>query len=164
MLAYAKFIKVLVTKKRTLECEIIKVSHSCSTILTRHVVAKKDDPGVLIIPCTIETCKFGKALCDLGATINLMPLLVFEQLNVEAFSPLSMKLLVANRLVKKPIGIIYGVLVRVDRLIFLADFVVLDYDIDVKVKIIVGRPFLATSRVLVDLEEGDLKFKCMMKK
>lgn len=80
MLGYARFMKELVINKRTLECEIIELSHNCSAILIKHLVAKKDDLCAFTIPCTIKSCKFGKALCDLGASINLIPLAIFEVL------------------------------------------------------------------------------------
>lgn len=78
MPTYAQFMRKLVTKNRALECEIIEIPHNCSAILTRHVATKKDDQGTFTIPCTVETCKFMTALCILGTSINLMPLMVFD--------------------------------------------------------------------------------------
>lgn len=66
---YGRFMKELVIKKRALEYEMIEVSHNYSAILTRHVIARRDDPGAFIKSCTIGTCEFGKALCNLGAII-----------------------------------------------------------------------------------------------
>lgn len=77
---YAKFMKELVTKKKTLECKTIKVSYHWSEIVTNTLVAKKDDPSTFTIPYTIRVCKFGKALSNLGASINLMNLTIFDQL------------------------------------------------------------------------------------
>lgn len=67
MPGYAKYLKELMTKKRTLQCETIEVSHYYRVIMTKHLVAKKDDPGAFTIPCTIRACKVGNALCNLGA-------------------------------------------------------------------------------------------------
>ena len=64
-----------------------------------------------------------------------------------------MRLLMANKTVKSPIGILHDVLVKVDLFIFLADFVILNYEVDFKVPVILGRPFLATGRALVDTDE-----------
>ncbi|KAK4718010.1 hypothetical protein R3W88_016348 [Solanum pinnatisectum] len=69
MSSYAKFMKELVTRKRSLDFEMIEVSHSCSAIISKELIEKKDDPGAFTIPCTIGLLKFAKALCDLGAML-----------------------------------------------------------------------------------------------
>ncbi|XP_070010956.1 uncharacterized protein [Nicotiana sylvestris] len=79
MPGYAKFMKDLVTKKRSMHCETIKMPHQVSAIV--HFMALKlEDPGAFTIPCTIGSVDFAKALCDLGASINLMPYSVFKKL------------------------------------------------------------------------------------
>ena len=70
-----------------------------------------------------------------------------------------MRLLMDDRTVKRPIGILHDVLVRVESFIFLADFVILDCEVDFEVPIILGRSFLATGRALVDTEKGQMKFR-----
>ena len=70
-----------------------------------------------------------------------------------------MRLLMADRTVKRPIGILHDVLVKVESFIFLEDFVILDCEVDFEVSIILGRPFLATGRALVDMEKGQMKFR-----
>ncbi|XP_015158401.1 uncharacterized protein [Solanum tuberosum] len=70
-----------------------------------------------------------------------------------------MRLMMADRSVKRPVGVLCDVLVKVDTFIFLADFVILDCEVDFEVPIILGRPFLATRRALVDVERGELKFR-----
>lgn len=74
--------KEFVTKKRILEYETIKLSHNYSAILTKHLVAKKDDYGTFIIPCTIRGCKFSKAICDVGIDV-LSKNNIFDAQNVE---------------------------------------------------------------------------------
>ena len=69
-----------------------------------------------------------------------------------------MRLLMADRTVKRPIGILHDMLVKVESFIFLADFVILDCEVDFEVPIIFGRTFLATGRALVDMEKGQMKF------
>ena len=102
--------------------------------------------------------QFAKALCDLGASINLMPYAIYKQLGLGVTKEKTMPLLMADRFIKHPICIVYYILVKVDRFKFLANFVILDYKIDIELPIILGRPFLATGRALVDLESGELKF------
>ena len=75
-----------------------------------------------------------------------------------------MRLLMADRTVKRPIGILYDVLVKVESFIFLADFVILDCQVNFEVPIILGSPSLATGRALVDMEKGKMKFRLNKKR
>ncbi|KAK4706676.1 hypothetical protein R3W88_033776 [Solanum pinnatisectum] len=159
MLGYAKFIKDLVTKKRAVSFDLTNNIHHCNAIATRSLVQKKEDPGAFTIPCTIGSFEFAKDLCDLGASINLMPFAIYKQLGLGVPKPITMRLMMADRSVKRPVGFLYEVLVKVDSFIFLTDFVILDCEVDFKVPIILGRPFLATGRALVDVESGELKFR-----
>ena len=70
-----------------------------------------------------------------------------------------MRLLMTDRIVKRPIGILHDVLVKVGSFIFSTDFVILDCEVDFEVPIILGRPFRATGRALVDMEKGQMKFR-----
>ncbi|KAK4721218.1 hypothetical protein R3W88_011451 [Solanum pinnatisectum] len=126
MPGYTKFMKDLVTKKK----------------------AKKEDPGAFTILCTIGILHFAKALCDLGARINLMSLSIYKKIDSGTTKLTTMQLLMADRTVKRPIGVLQDVLVKVETFIFLADFVILDCEVDFEVPIILGRPFLATGHVL----------------
>ena len=74
MLGYAKFMKDMVSKKISVSFENDDRMQQCSAIVTRSLVLKKEDPGAFTIPCTIGLLHFAKALCDLGASINRMPL------------------------------------------------------------------------------------------
>ncbi|XP_070026235.1 uncharacterized protein [Nicotiana sylvestris] len=111
MPGYAKFMKDLVTKKRSMDCEIIKITHQGSAIM--HSIAPKlEDPGTFTILCTIGSADFAKSLCDLGASINLMPYSIFKTLGIGQPRPTSMRLEMANRTMKRLFGIIDDVLVR----------------------------------------------------
>ncbi|KAK4737182.1 hypothetical protein R3W88_000879 [Solanum pinnatisectum] len=156
---YAKFMKKLVTKKRSLDFETIEVSHSSSVIMTNETIKKKKDPGAFTIPCTISMLQFAKALCDLGASINLMSYAIYKQLGLGEPNSTTMRLLMADRSIKLPMGLLYDILVKVDQFIFLTDFVILDCEIDAEIPITLGGPFLATGRALVDVESGELKFR-----
>ncbi|XP_070052809.1 uncharacterized protein [Nicotiana tomentosiformis] len=158
MSGYAKFMKDLVTKKRSMNCETIKMTHQVSDMV--HSMAPKlEDPDVFTILCTIGSADFAKTICDLGASINLMPYSVFKILGIGKPRPTSMRFRMADRTMKRPLGIIDDVLVRVDKFIFLADFVILDCEVDYKVPIIMGRPFLATGKTLVYVEDGEFTFR-----
>ncbi|XP_009604131.1 uncharacterized protein [Nicotiana tomentosiformis] len=159
MLGYAKFMKNLVTKKKNVNFETIKVTHQCSAIISQIGVEKIEDPGAFTIPCAIGLTSFTKSLCDLGASINLMPYAVFKKLGLGDPRPTTMKLLTADRTLKKPLGVIDDVLVKVDRFYFPVDFVILDCEVDIEIPIILGRPFLETRRAICDDEAGELKFR-----
>ncbi|XP_059280959.1 uncharacterized protein LOC132034581 [Lycium ferocissimum] len=156
---YAKFMKDLVTKRRHSSFDVVGVTRHCSSIMTKALIQKKEDPRVFIIPCTIGTYKFAKALCDLRVSINLVPFAIFNKLGLGTPRTITMRLLMADRIVKKSVGILYDVFVRVDQFIFLAAFVILDCEVDFEVPIILGRPFWVTGRALVDVERGELKFR-----
>ncbi|GJZ52051.1 reverse transcriptase domain-containing protein [Tanacetum coccineum] len=90
------------------------------------------------------------ALADLGASINLMPLSVWKQLSLPELTSTRMTLELANRSTVHPKGVAEDVFVKVGKFYFLADFVVVDYDVDPRVPLILGRPFLRTARALID--------------
>nr|XP_016472941.1 PREDICTED: uncharacterized protein LOC107794895 [Nicotiana tabacum] len=125
----------------------------------RPVAEKLSDPGSFTIPCTIGNFAFAKALCDLGANINLMPLVIYKRLDIGRARPTSMLLQLADRTVKRPFGILDDVLIQVGKFVFPADFVILDCKVDKEIPIISGRPFLATGRALIDCETGELKMR-----
>ena len=87
-----------------------------------------------------------------------MPLSIYKKLGLGDPKPTAMRLLMADRTVKQPIGILHDVLVKVESFIFPADFVIRDCEVDFEVPIILGRPFLATGRALVDMEKRQMKF------
>ncbi|XP_049394761.1 uncharacterized protein LOC125859068 [Solanum stenotomum] len=100
MPGYVEFMKDLVTKKRAVSHDFSNDVHHCSAISTRSPVQKKEDPGAFTIPCNIGSIKFAKALCDLGASINLMPLAIYKKLGLGVRKPTSMRLMMADRSVK----------------------------------------------------------------
>ncbi|XP_070025942.1 uncharacterized protein [Nicotiana sylvestris] len=155
---YDKFMKDLVTKKRFMDCETIKMTHQVSAIV--HLIALNlEDPGAFTIPCTIGSADFAKALCDLGASINLMPYSVFKILGISQLRATSTRLQMMDPTMKRSLGIIDDVLVRVDKFILPANYVILNCKVDYEVPIILGRPFLATWKALVDVEAGELTFR-----
>ncbi|XP_070026099.1 uncharacterized protein [Nicotiana sylvestris] len=120
---------------------------------------KLEDPSAFTIACTIGSADFAKTLYDLGASIYLMPYFVFKTLGIGQPMPTSMRLQMADRTMKRPLGIIDYVLVQVDKFILATDFVILDFEVDYEVPIILGRPFLVKGMALVDVEVGELTFR-----
>ncbi|XP_057770694.1 uncharacterized protein LOC130990481 [Salvia miltiorrhiza] len=157
---YAKFLKDIISRKKRLgEFETVNLNEECSAILQKKLPAKLKDPGIFTISCIIGGQQFGKALCDLGASINLMPLSIFQRLAIGEMKPTSIALQMADRSVTYPRGIVEDMLVKVNEFIFPADFVVLDFEEDNTILLILGRPFLATGRALIDVANGELTLR-----
>ena len=160
MPSYVKFMKDILSQKRRLaDFETVNLTEECSAILQWKLPQKLKDPGSFTIPCTIGNAIFERALCDLGASINLMPLSIFKRLGLGEAHPTTVTLQLADRSLKHPRGIIEDVLVKVDKFIFPADFIVLDMEEDKEIPIILGRPFLATGRAMIDVQRGELKLR-----
>ncbi|XP_062086338.1 uncharacterized protein LOC133792446 [Humulus lupulus] len=160
MPSYVKFMEEILSKKRKMEdYETVALTEECSAILQRKLPQKMKDPGSFTISFTIGNFDYKQALCDLEASINLMPLSVFRRLGFGEARPTTVTLQLADRSVKHPRGIIEDVLVKVDKFIFPANFIVLDMEEDNDVPIILGRPFLATGQALIDVQKGELRLR-----
>ncbi|XP_075479310.1 uncharacterized protein LOC142520193 [Primulina tabacum] len=141
MPSYAKFLKYILTKKRKLiDFETVKLS---------------EDVQLFCKINYLQSLKI-QALCDLGASINLMSYSCFEKLGIGEVKPTTIPLQLADRSIKYPLGVIEDVLVKVDKFIFPFDFVMLDMEEDREIPLILDRPFLATGRALIDVEKGEL--------
>ncbi|XP_073137859.1 uncharacterized protein [Henckelia pumila] len=155
--SYAKFLKEILANKRKLtNLGTVNLNEECSAVLLNKLPPKLQDPRSFSIPCAIGSMSFDKALCDLGASINLMPYSLAKKLGIGVMEPTTMSLKLADRSIKHPKGIVENVLLKVDEFIFPVDFVVLDMDDDRETPLILGRPFLATSRALIDFQNGEL--------
>jgi hypothetical protein len=131
-----------------------------SAILHNNNALKYKDPGCPIISCFIGEHKIKRALLDLGASVNLLPYSVFQNLNLGELKPTSVTLLLADRYVKVSRGIVKDVLVQVDKFIYPVDFIVLDtqhVEACNLIHVILGRSFLATSNALINCRNGLMK-------
>ncbi|GKD94701.1 DNA-directed DNA polymerase, partial [Tanacetum coccineum] len=131
-------------------CTITMIER-CSTVLLNKLPSKEKDPGSFTIPCDIRQLHINNALADLGASITLMSYTMYEKLGLGEPKPTRMSLELVDRSIQYPSGIIENVLIKVDKFILPVDFVILDMPEDFRVPIILGRPFLATSRALIDV-------------
>ena len=160
MPSYVEFMRdILSRKRRLLDFETMNLTEECRAILKRKLPWKLKDPGSFTIPCKIGNLIFERALCDLGANINLMPLCIFKRLGLGEARPITVTLQLANRSLKHHRGVIEDVLVKVDKFTFPADFIVLDMEEDKEIPIILGRPFLATGMAMIDVQKGELKLR-----
>ena len=90
---YAKFLKDILSKKmRFVEEGVVSVTTTCSVVIQRSLPVKMQDSDNFTIPCTIRNVEFKKVLCDLGASINLMPLSIVKRLSLGELTPTTMNL------------------------------------------------------------------------
>ena len=131
MSGYVKFMKDILSKKRKLgDYEIIALSEECSAILQKKLPPKLKDLGSFTIPCAIWNAVFERALCDFDASINLLPWSIFKKLKSKEARSTTVTLQLADRPLTHRCGIIEDVLVKVDKFIFPADFIILDMQED----------------------------------
>ncbi|XP_062103188.1 uncharacterized protein LOC133814211 [Humulus lupulus] len=157
---YVKFLKDILTKKRRLgEFEMVTLTEGCSAILKNKIPPKLKDPGSFTIPCSIGGRDVGRTLCELGASINLLPMSIFKNLGIAKARPTTVTLQLVDRSMEHPKGKIKDVLVQVDKFIFPTDFIILDYEADRDVPIILGRTFLAIGRTLIDVQNWELTMR-----
>ncbi|GJV79579.1 reverse transcriptase domain-containing protein [Tanacetum coccineum] len=146
------FRKLLNNKDKIIDLIKTPVNENCSAVILKKFPEKLGDPGRFLIPCDFSEMDECLALADLGASINLMPLSVWEKLNLPDLTKTRMILELADRTISTPTGIAEDVFVKVGTFYFLPDFVVFDYIADPRVPLILGRPFLRTARALIDVD------------
>ena len=157
---YAKFLKdMLSTKRKIVEEGIVNLTATCSAVMKKELPEKMKDPGSFTIPCIIGGVEIQKALCDFGASINLMPLPVAKQLSLGELIPTTITLQMADRSMVKPEGVLEDVLVTVRKFVFPVDFIILDMEEDSQVPLVLGRPFLATGAALIDMQKRVLTLR-----
>ena len=157
---YAKFLKDMLSKKRKIVEEgIVNLTATCSAVMKKDLPEKMKDPGSFAIPCIIGGVEIQKALCDSGASINLMPISVAKQLSLGELIPTTITLQMADRSMVRPEGVLEDVLVIVGKFVFPVDFIILDMEEDSQVPLLLGRPFLATGAALIDMQKGVLTLR-----
>ncbi|XP_057755824.1 uncharacterized protein LOC130975006 [Arachis stenosperma] len=157
---YAKFLKELINKKKSWnEKETVILTQECSAVIQKGLPPELKDPGSFSLPCTIGNMSIDNALFDLGSSINLMPLSMMRRLSIEEVKPTRMSLQLVNRSMVIPNGVVENLLVKVGMFIFPVDFVILDLDKDGSGSIILGRPFLATVRAIINEEKGEMTLR-----
>ncbi|GJW19978.1 reverse transcriptase domain-containing protein [Tanacetum coccineum] len=157
---FALTLKSLISNKEKLfELARTPLNEHCSAVLLKKLPEKLRDPGKFLIPCDFHGMDECLALADLGASINIMPLSVWKKLSLPELTPTCMTLELADCSISQPIGIAEDVSVKVGKFQFPADFVVVDFDADPRVPLILGRSFLKTRRASIDVYEGELTLR-----
>ncbi|GJX83960.1 reverse transcriptase domain-containing protein [Tanacetum coccineum] len=153
------FKSLLSNKEKLFELANTLLNENCSAVLLKKLPKKLGDPGKFLIPCDFSELDECLALADLGASINLMPLSVWKQLSLLELTSTRMTLELADRSVAHPKGIAEDVFVKLGKFYFSADFVVVDYDVDLWVPLILGRPFLRMARALINVYGEELTLR-----
>nr|GEV89507.1 reverse transcriptase domain-containing protein [Tanacetum cinerariifolium] len=153
---FQKMLKALISNKEKLqELANTPLNENCSAVILKKLPEKLGEPGKLLIPCGFSELKC-KALADLGASINLMPLSIWKKLGLPELISTRMTLELANRAICTPARSARDVFVLVGKFTFPADFVIVDYESDPRVPLILGRPFLRTTRTLIDVHGEEM--------
>nr|GEW44460.1 reverse transcriptase domain-containing protein [Tanacetum cinerariifolium] len=135
---------------------VVELVEAPVTVLLKKLPEKLGDPGKFLIPCDFLRMDECLALADLSANIILMPLSVWNKLSLPEISPTCMTLELADRSISRPVGVAEDVSVKLEKIHFSADFVVVDFDADPRLPLILGRSFIKTGRSLIDVYEGEL--------
>ena len=98
--------EILAKKRKLKEHEMIKLNEECGAILHNKLPPKLEDPGSFSIPCIIENFKFNNVLCDLGASINLIPLSIFRALGLGELKNTTVLLQLTDRSIKYLLGLL----------------------------------------------------------
>nr|GEV86626.1 reverse transcriptase domain-containing protein [Tanacetum cinerariifolium] len=151
---------LLANKDKLFELAKVPLNENCSAMLLKKLLEKLGDPGKFLIPCDLPGMEVCHALTDLGASINLMSLSIWKKLSLPELTPTWMTLELADRSITRPKGVVENVFVKVGKFHFLTDFVVVDFEADPRVPLILGRSFLRTGRALIDVygEEITLRY------
>jgi hypothetical protein len=156
---YSRYFKDILANKyeiATLGVDHVKMSEECSAAIANGL-EKQKDPRCPTIPCSVGSFKFEKALCNLGASVSVIPRDVFENLRLP-LEPTGMCLELGDNSVRYPLGIAEDVPVKVGHHFIPVDFMVLEMGEREKLLLILGRPFLKTVGATIDVGKGEIMF------
>nr|GEZ55723.1 DNA-directed DNA polymerase [Tanacetum cinerariifolium] len=157
---FAFTIKSLLTNKDKLfELAKITLNENCSAMLLKKLPEKLRDPGKCHIPCDFPRMDVCLTLADLGASINLMPLSIWKKIFLPELTPTRMTLELVDRSITHPKGVTEDVFIKVGKFHFLTDFVVVDFEADPRVPLILGSSFLRTGRALIDVYREEITLR-----
>nr|GEV58881.1 reverse transcriptase domain-containing protein [Tanacetum cinerariifolium] len=151
---FASILKALIGNKEKLsEMAQTPLNEHCSAVLLKKLPKNLGDPGTFLIPRDYPGMAECLALADLSVSINLMPFSMRKRLSLPDLIPTCMTLEPVDRSISHPVGVAEDVYVKVGSFHFPADFVIVDFDADPRVPLILGRSFLKTERALIDVFE-----------
>ena len=140
----------------------IRLSENISSIILNSLPEKLQDLGAPVIGCTIQNMEFKRVLLDTGASVNILPKILYDKLSLVAFEPIKLELQLVDGLVHAPYGRLEDVIVMVGDLAFPVNFIVTDVKIIgalCNAPIILGRPFLATAIAITDFDKEKIELR-----
>jgi len=124
-----KFLKDFIVERIQDVQGMVVLSHECSAIIQKKIIPKKlSDPGSFTLPYSLGQLAFNRCLCDLGASVSLMPLSVAKILEFTQYKSCNISLILANRSVRISHGLLENLLIRIGAIKIPTDFVVLEMD------------------------------------
>ncbi|GJW52157.1 reverse transcriptase domain-containing protein [Tanacetum coccineum] len=150
---------LLMNKDKLFELAKIPLNENCSAMLLKKLPEKLGDLGKFLIPCDFLGMDVCHALADLGSSINLMPFSIWKKLSLPELTPTRMTLELADRSITRSKGLAEDVFVKVGKFHFPTNFVVVDFEADPRVPLILGRSFLRTGRALIDVYEEEITLR-----
>ncbi|XP_040955990.1 uncharacterized protein [Gossypium hirsutum] len=147
------------SKRRLIGNERVNVGENVSAVLQKKVPPKYNDQRMFAIFCEIGNVGIKKSMCDLGASINVMPYPIYKLINAGPLKETGVIIQLADRSVVYPEGLLEDVLVKVNELVFPADFYIINMEDDNSTnssEILLGRPFLSTASAKIDVRSGTL--------
>ncbi|KAG7648633.1 Aspartic peptidase domain superfamily [Arabidopsis thaliana x Arabidopsis arenosa] len=152
-----KYVKKLIIERIKEVQGMVVLSHEYNAIIQQKIVQEKlEDPGFFTLPCTIRQLTFSNCLCDLGASVSIMPLSVARKLGFVQYKPCDLTLILADRTLRRPFGLLEDVPVMINGVEVPIDFVVLEMDEESNDPLILGRPFLASAGAVIDVKQGKI--------
>ncbi|CAM8945312.1 unnamed protein product [Rhodiola kirilowii] len=157
---YAKFLKDIVSNRRVIEeSSMVALNVECSAIVQSRMPRKMQDHGSFSIPISLGKIEIDRALCDLGASISLIPYSLFEKIDVGELHLTTISLKLADRSSRIPRGVLRDVPIKVGKFFIVVDFYVLEMDDEQETPVILGRPFLNTVEAVIRCGEGSIELK-----
>ncbi|CAM8892969.1 unnamed protein product [Rhodiola kirilowii] len=157
---YSRFLKDIISHRREIsEISSVNLNAECSAIVQNPMSKREKDPGSFSIPITIGDVNISKALCDLGASISLMPYSLYKRLDMGTLVPTSSSLRLADRSFRIPSGILEDVPVKVGKFYIPVDFFVIEMEEELETPIILERPFLKTTKSVINCINDSLEFE-----
>jgi len=143
---------------------MVSIGEVIFAIVQKNMPLKQKDPGAFTILCVIGNVSFKRDLCDLGASISVMPKHVYDSLSLEPLNKTSIVIQLADRSFVYPLGMIKDVRVKIDSLVIPCDFYILYMEHDScdssnNTLILFGRPFLKIANTKIDCGNDTLFMK-----
>ena len=135
----------------------MELEAGCSAIIQKTIPQKSCNPGSFTLPISVGNLYVGKALLNLGTSINLISLSMLKKIGEIDVRPTRITLQLTDRSIKHLYGVVEDLLVKVNKFLFPIDFMVMDIEEDVDVPLSLGRPFMKTAKVIIDVDKGKLK-------